>query len=160
MDRFAKLQVIGPTALFIAVLAGEGAAYALQLSPSSTTLWYINLVWFSIFQRSHYVLTGTVDIAYFQLLFVALPIFLLASYGFLFRRRLCLAVASNLSLVFVSFLFFSWWAYEPSVREASLTVVSMPTGPDLFLCGALLGFSLLSFLVSHIAYLHELRVTR
>jgi hypothetical protein len=160
MDRFARLQIIGPTVLFIAVLAGEGAAYALQMSPSSTTLWYINLVWFGIFQRSHYVLTGTIDVAYFQLFFIALPIFLLAAYGFLFRRRLCLAIASNLSLVFVSFLFFSWWAYDPAVQEASLAVVSVPTEPDFLLCVALFGFSLLSFLVSHIAYLHDLRASR
>jgi len=52
MERSAKLQIIGPTALFLAVLAGECAAYALQMSPSSPTLWYLNLVWFGIFQRS------------------------------------------------------------------------------------------------------------
>jgi hypothetical protein len=160
MDRFAKLQIIGPTALFVAVLAGEAAAYALQIAPSSTTLWYINLVWFGIFQRSYYALTGAVDIAYFQLLFVALPIFLLALYGLIFRRRLALAIASNVSLVFVSFVFFSWWAYEPSMQQASLAVVSTPAGPDVYLCVALLGFSLLSFIVSHIAYLHDLRATR
>jgi hypothetical protein len=160
MDRFAKLQVIGPSALFLAVLAGEGAASALQMSPSSPTLWYLNLVWFGIFQRSHYVLAGAVDIAYFQLLFIALPIFFLAAYGFLFRRRLCLAIASNLSLVFVCFVFFSWWAYEPSVQEASLTLVNIPAQPDFILCGALLGFSLLSFVGSHLAYLHELRSAR
>jgi hypothetical protein len=157
MDRFAKLQILGPTALFLAVLASEGAAYALQMSPSSPTLWYLNLVWLGIFQRSHYALTGAVDIAYFQLLFVVLPIFLLAAYGFLFRRRLCLAIASNLSLVFVCFVFFAWRAYEPSVQEASLTIVSTPAGPDVVLCVALLGFSLLSFVVSHLGYLHALR---
>ena len=160
MEGSAKLQIIGPTALFLAVLAGECAAYALQMSPSSPTLWYLNLVWFGIFQRSHYVLTGAVDIAYFQLLFVALPIFLLAAYGLLLRRRLCLAIASNLSLAFACFLSFSWWAYEPSVQEASLTVVSIPAQPDFILCVALLGFSLLSFAVSHMAYLRELRSVR
>ena len=160
MDRGARLQFVGPAVLFVAILAGEGAAFALQIAPSSTTLWYVNLVWFGIFQRSSYVLNGAVDIAYFQLLFVALPIFLVACYGLLFRRRLCLAIASNLSFVFVSFLFFSWWAYEPTVQEASLTIVSLPSGPDFILCLALLGFSLLSFLASHLAYLRALRTPR
>jgi len=159
MDRFARLQFIGPTALFVAVLAGESAACALQMDPSSTTLWYLNLTWFGIFQRSHYVLGGTIGIAYFQLLFVALPIFLIASYGLLLRRRLALAIASNLSLVFVSFLFFSWWAYEPSVQEASLSVTGVPDSPDFYLCLALLGISTLSFVVSHLAYLHDLKTT-
>jgi hypothetical protein len=155
MDRFAKLQFIGPAVLFCAVLAGEGAAYALERLPTSETLWAINLVWLEIFQRSHYVLTEISDIPYFQLLFIALPIFALALCGLLLRHRLALAAASNLSLVYAGFLFFAWIAYEPAIQAASLGAISLPLGPDLLLCIALLGFSLLSVVASHIAYLRE-----
>jgi hypothetical protein len=160
MDRFAKLQFIGPAALFATVLAGESAAWALDMFPATTALWYVNLVWFGILQRSHYVLNDIIDIAYCQLLFVALPIFLLACCGLFLRRRLWLAIASNLSLVFAAFLFFCWWAYEPSAQQASLTVVAVPPQPDFYLCVALLGLSLLSVVVSHFAYLQELRCAR
>ena len=157
MDRFAKLQFVGPTALFITILAGEAAAFALSMFPSTPGLWYVNLAWFGVLQRSHYVVSTYIDIAYFQLLFVALPIFLLACYGFFLRRRLPLAIASNLSLVVVTFLFFSWWTYEPSVQQASLSVVSIPQQPDFYLCVALFGFALLSFVVSHVVFLHDFR---
>jgi hypothetical protein len=155
MKRIAKLQFIGPAVLFSAVLAAEGSAYALAYAPTSETLWAVNLTWFEIFQRSHYVLTEISDIPYFQLLYIALPIFALASYGLLFSRRLALAAASNLSLVYTCFLIFAWLAYEPAVQSASLGAVSLPFGPDLLLCIALLGFSLLSVVASHIAYLRE-----
>ena len=160
MDRFAKLQFVGPSALFVMILAGEAAAFALSMFPSVPGLWYVNLAWFGVLQRSHYVVSTHIDIAYFQFLFVALPIFLLACYGFFLRRRLPLAVASNLSLVVVAFLFFSWWTYEPSVQQASLSVVSIPQQPDFYLCIALFAFSLLSFVVSHAVFLHDFRRPR
>jgi hypothetical protein len=155
MDRITKLQFVGPAALFCAVVAAEGAACALAHAPTSEALWAVNLTWFEIFQRSHYVLTEISDIPYFQLFFIALPIFALALFGLLFRRRLALAAASNLSLVYTGFLIFAWIAYEPAIQAASLGAVSLPLGPDLLLCVALLGFSLLSVVASHIAYLRE-----
>jgi NADH:ubiquinone oxidoreductase subunit K len=159
MDRFAKLQFVGPAALFATVAMAESAAWALDRYPASTALWHVNLVWFGIFQRSHYVFNAATDIAYGQLLFVALPIFVLACYGLFFRRRLMLAIASNLSLVFAGFLLFSWWANEASAQQASLTIVT-PSQPDFYVCMALLAFSLLSFAGSHLAYLQRLRTSR
>jgi hypothetical protein len=160
MDRYAKLQFIGPTALFSTVLAGEAAALALSMFPSRPDLWYINLAWFGVLQRSHYVISSWIDIPYFQLLFVALPIFVLACCGFFLRRRLLLAIASNLSLVVAGFLFFSWWTYEPLAQQASLTFVAIPEQPDFYLCIALFAFSLISFVVSHLNFLCDLRTTR
>jgi hypothetical protein len=160
MRRIAMLQVVGPTALFLSVLAAEAAAFALQLAPSSTELWYINLAWFGIFQRSYYVLGSVLDLAYFQFSFVALPIFLLAVGGLVLQRQLLLAIATNLSLVFVAFLFFCWWAYEPSLQQASLTAVSVPAQPDFYLCVGLLGVSLLSFVSTQNTYLRALRSAR
>jgi hypothetical protein len=166
MERSAKLQFIGPAALFLTVLAGEGAAYALQLFPSVPQLWFINLVGFGMLQRSYYVLGGVFDVAYFQLLCVALPLFGLACYGLFFHRPLALAIASNLTLVYTCFLLFSWCAFEPAIQalsarqEAALTVIGLPTQPDFYVCIALLVFSLVSVLISHGVYLRDLSAAR
>jgi hypothetical protein len=160
MDRFAKLQFVGPATLFAAVLLGEGAAYALELYPASPQLWFINLACFGVLQRSFYAFSGVIDIAYFQLLYIALPVFLLACCGLFLRRRLILAVASNLSLAFACFLIGSWWAFEPTTQEVSLTVIGLPTQPDFYLAIVLLASSLLSGVMSHIAYLRVLRINR
>ena len=166
MERSAKLQFIGPAALFLTVLAGEGAAYALQLSPSAPHLWFINLAVFGMLQRSYYVLGAVLDVAYFQLLYVAMPLFGLACYGLIFRRPLALAIASNLTLVCACFLLFCWCAYEPALQalsarqEAALTIIALPMQPDFYVCIALLGFSLVSVVISHIVYLRDVSAAR
>jgi hypothetical protein len=166
MDRSAKLQFIGPAGLFLTVLAGEGAAYALQLFPSVRQLWFINLVGFGMLQRSYYMLGGIFDVAYFQLLYVALPLFGLACYGLFFQRPLALAIASNLTLICACFLLFSWFAFEPAIQalsarqEAALTMVGLPTQPDFYVCIALLAFSLVSVVISHVVYLRDAGTAR
>ena len=157
MSGCARLQLIGPAALFAALLGADSAAYALATFPSSATLWRINLGLFGVFQKADYVLSGYVDVAYFQLLFVGLPLVVMAGCGFVFRRTLLLAIACNLSFVYASFLLCSWYMCEQSWRQASLTPVSLmftvPAGPDLGVIGLLLGASLLSVVVSHMSYL-------
>src|SRR5260221_11385565 len=96
MSRLFKLQFLGPLALFVATLCAELAVRALAYAPSSELLWFINLKMFGIFQRSYYMLSEVVSMQGFQLFGIALPIFLLACYGLAARRRLPLALASNL----------------------------------------------------------------
>src|SRR6478736_3898801 len=98
MSRLFKLQFLGPLALFVATLCAELAVRALAYAPSSELLWFVNLKMFGIFQRSYYMLSDVLGIQNFQLIGIALPIFLLACYGLAARRRLPLALASNLSL--------------------------------------------------------------
>src|SRR6266853_2213345 len=78
MNRLFKLQFLGPFALFAATVCAELAARALQYSPSSELLWFINLRMFGIFQRSYATLldlSEVIPIDGFQYFGLALPIF-------------------------------------------------------------------------------------
>src|SRR5437588_481729 len=118
MQRLARRQTLGPAVLFLARVAGESAVDALAAMPTSETLWYLNLRLFGIFQRSHYLLSDFIRIPASQLILIALPIFVVACYGFIRNRKLPLAIASNLSFTYASFLVFSWYRVEllPSVQ--------------------------------------------
>jgi len=154
MTRLGRLQLLGPVASFLAVVAAESAACALAAVPTSETLWYVNLTLFGIFQKSHYVVSDFIAVPASQLLFIALPIFALACYGSARNRTLPLAIASNLSFVYASFLAFSWYRIERlPLLQASLAPIAIPSGATLFTLSVLLGCSLLSFLVSHLLYL-------
>jgi hypothetical protein len=161
MTRLAKLQLIGPVALFGAVLAAEAAAWALAYSPSSELLWYINLEWFAAFQRSHYILSDNfsayISMNYFQLVAIALPLLLLALVGCASRRQLPLAAASNLSLVYTVFLAYAWFDMARVPKSASIASISIPSGPDLYLFLILTGASVVSFVISHVLYLRAVR---
>src|SRR4051812_3162387 len=104
MTRLFKLQFLGPCALFAATLCAESAARALEYSPTSELLWFINLRMFGIFQRSHAILSEVVPIDGFQLFGLALPIFLLASFGLAAKSRRAFTVATHLSTVYALFL--------------------------------------------------------
>ena len=66
MQRFARLQLVGPVVLFCAVLAAEAAAYALAQMPSSGFLWYLNPEVFSIFRRSRAALAELGNVPFAQ----------------------------------------------------------------------------------------------
>jgi hypothetical protein len=169
MDRLFKLQFLGPFALFAATLCAELAARALQYAPSSELLWFINLRMFGIFQRSYAMLSELVimqgssgwsevtSIPGFQLFGLALPIFLLACYGLVARRRLPLALASNLSFMYAAFLLLSWQLPGSSSTQASLGFFAVPTGAGFYVLTGILGTCLLSFSISHLLYLRAAR---
>jgi len=158
MTRLAKLQLLGPLALFVVVLGAEASAHALASAPTSEMLWYLNVKPFLIFQRSHYILSGWTSVPSSQLLLIALPIFLIACYGCLRRRALALALASNLSLAYAAFLAAAWNVIEKGVSlQASAVLVTLPSGPSLYTLLVVLGCSLLSFLASHLLYLGAVR---
>jgi len=171
MTKLAKLQLIGPLVLFLVIAAKELATCALAWYPSSATAWYLNLKLFGVFQRSHYMLSDHFSIPYFQLLFVAIPILLLACIGVGLRRRFPIALASNLSFTYAFFLAYAWRAVEtPSLQAASLTELgyssmlnlsafSLSSGPHMYVLTALFIPSLLSFAASHVVYLHAVRKT-
>lgn len=169
MARLAKLQLIGPFALALTIIAAELAAYWLNCKPSSELAWYLNLTTFGIFQRSHSVLSEHFGIPYLQLLFVATPILLLAYGGFALRLRLPAALASNLSCAYVFFLMYACYGANSSSTPAaslaatayrsvvSFSALNFASGPQAFTLSAVLIPSLLSFAASHLLYFRAVR---
>jgi hypothetical protein len=161
MNRLSKLQLIGPIFLFVAVLAAEAAAYALSMFPTFWPLWYVNLKLFGVFQRSYYVVDSYTGIPSFNLFFIALPILLLGCLGIVWRKRLLVAVSSNLSFVYAGLLIHQWLLMQPRALQASLDTITVPaSGGDLYLVASLLGASFLSFCVSHFIYVRDVRAAR
>src|SRR5262249_17881882 len=107
-------------------------------------------------QQTHYVLSTYTDVACFQLLFIALPLFIVASYGLLCKRPLALAIASNLSCGYAAFLLYTA-CMSRALDAASLASVTVSAPSDILACLVLFGSSLPSFLVSHIFYIGSLR---
>jgi hypothetical protein len=157
MNRLSKFQLIGPIAIFLTVLVAEGAAYALPLAPRSEWLWYANIKLFTIFQRAHYVLSDFTSVPGAQLFLIALPILAMAVLGLMYKQKLALALASNLSFVYATFLVVSWNVLEQYSLQASLSLVVIPSGPGLYTMLILLGTSLISFAISHILYFAAIR---
>ncbi len=156
MNRLFKLQFLGPLALFVATLCAELAARALSYAPSSEILWFLNLRMFGIFQRSAGLLGEFVAINGFQLLGIALPIFLLACLGLAIKQKLPLALASHLSLAYAAFLVLSWQPGAP-VAQASLVPFAVPSGAGFYVLTGILGTCLTSFVISHLLYLGAVR---
>src|SRR6266404_4013716 len=157
MNRLFKLQFIGPFALFAAALCAELAARALQYAPSSELLWFINLRVFGIFQRSYAMLSylGVTDgLQFFGL---ALPIFVLACFGLAAKSRLSFTVATHLSAAYAGFLVLSWQAGVPTLKQASLGTIAVPSGAGLYVMATILGTCLLSFAITHLLYLSAVR---
>jgi len=157
MNRLFNLQFLGPLALFVATLSAELAVQALSYAPSSEFLWFVNLRMFGIFQRSYYLLNDLVGIRNFQLLGIALPIFLLACYGLAARRRLALALASNLSFAYAALLLLSWQIPAQPTTQAANGFIAVPSGAGFYVLAGILGTSLVSFAISHLLYLRAAR---
>ena len=157
MSRHARLEIIGPAIVFAALLAAESAAYALDLYPSSQMLWSLNLELFGIFQKGHYILTAYVDIAYFQIACIGLPLLLMGCCGLVFKRPLALATASSLSFIYVTFLISASYVSEEAWRQAPSVVAHAASFPGACVTAVLVGASLLSLVVSHMSYLRACR---
>ena len=158
MRGLTRLQLLGPLVLLFAVGAAEAASHALASDPTSALLWYLNLELFSIFRKSGAFLDYQGSAPFAQLLLVAF-LAVLALIGFIRRRALPVAIASNLSFVYAGFLLYSWhyWNNLGQVRAASLAPVQVPTGSTLYLFVSLLLASFVSFAASHYSYLRLLR---
>ena len=158
MTKLGTLQLLGPIAFFAAVAGAECAAYGLTQVPSSEWLWYLNLKWFGMFQQSHYTINEFLGFGCEQLLFVAMPIFATACIGFAFRRTLLLAVASNLSFVYIGFVLYCWGRAATRSEQASLSVQYVDvSNPELIVLTLLAGLSFFSFIISHISYIQRAR---
>jgi hypothetical protein len=157
MNRLFKLQFLGPLSLFITTLCAELAARALEYSPSSGFLWFINLRIFGIFQRSNAMLTQFVAIDGFQFFGIALPIFLLACFGLAAKSRPPFTIATHLSAAYAAFLVHSWQIGVPTTKQASLVPIAIPSGAGMYLMATILGACLLSFAITHLLYFRAVR---
>jgi hypothetical protein len=153
MIRFAKLQFLGPAAIFLIVGAAEVAAFALARTPTSETLWYVNLKFFQVFQASAFTLPPPLDFPYSQFFLIALPLFAIATYGLRTKRTFPLALASHLSFIYAGFLFYCLLDSQTHQYTASIASFPVPKGPNIYLPLFLAGASLISFLISHCQYL-------
>jgi hypothetical protein len=90
--------------------------------------------------------------------------FVTACLGLVFDYRPPLFVASNLSFLYVTFLAYAWYLVESPPQAASLAqasyhpaIMTMPSGPDLYMFLALIAATLPSFAASHIVYFRAVR---
>ncbi len=158
MRKLGAFQLLGPVALFVALAGADGVAYALQREPYSATLWYLNLQWFGMFQASHYGLSLVSGEGLEQLLFVGTPLLAIAAAGAILRRPMLQAVASNLSFVYILFVFISWFKQKAPL-EASLAIqYTQSSGSELLILVLLVASTLLSFVVSHVSYINASRM--
>lgn len=158
MNQLFKLQILGPLVLFAAALGAELAARALEYAPSSELLWFLNLRVFGIFQRTHIVLSEFIAIDGFQLFGLALPAFLLACYGLVAKSRFPFMIATHISAIYAVFLARTWRTGVPSITEASLVPVAMPSGVGPYLVTTIFAACVLSFAITHLLYWRRVRL--
>ena len=155
MKKLSLFQLIGPVAVFGALLAAEAFANALERAPSSEWLWFVNLKVFGIFQESHYALRVLLRRDYEQLVWIGAPLLAAAGLGVALRRSLLLAISSNLSFVYILFVFLAWF-HTKAPMEASLSAqFAASSNSELIVLVALAALSLLSVIVSQIAFLQK-----
>ena len=97
-----------------------------------------------------------------QLLLIALPLLLAACLGYWLRKSILLAISSNLSLVYIGFVFCTWICAKSFPQTASLSgefagLADIWSSPDLILLIVLVSLSLFSFLVTHLSYIQRAR---
>jgi hypothetical protein len=156
MTRPAKLQLIGPITLFIAIFGAEASAVALAHWPSSVILWRANLEWFHAFQSSSYLVSPYMPGLADQFWVIGCPLLSLAMCGLLCNRPLLLAISSNLSLLYAVFVFYADYLFGQSWREVSLVAVTASPNSNLTFCLVLVAVSFLSAAVSHLYYLRAI----
>ena len=158
MRKLGIYQLLGPVALFVALAGADGVAYGLARAPDSAALWYMNLKWFGMFQASHYALAPLFGDGLEQLFWVGAPLLAIAVVGAIMRRAMLQAVASNLSFVYIVFVFLSWFR-EKAPLEASLAIqYRQSSNSELLILLALVVSTLSSFVVSHILYINASRM--
>lgn len=152
---YARLQLIGPSLVSLAAVAAGVAARALAAHPGSQMLWYLNLEWFSFFERAWEALPQNLGVPYIMV-WLSLPALVVAWGGFLTQKRLVLAIGSNLSLIYMIVLGCLSLGLNYSPQAASLQYVHMPTGPNLAVLLLLCVAAFISFAISHIVYVRTI----
>jgi hypothetical protein len=149
-----KLQLAGPVGVIAAVACAECGVHALAYWPSSSLLWFVDLEVFRPLQYSFGAANERLalgDLA--QTLCVVTPLLALICIGLITGRRLPLALASNMSLLYsAAFLYGSYLANSP----ATDTGVAALLIPSFFLAFSILLAAFLSSAISHRGYWREI----
>jgi hypothetical protein len=114
-----------------------------------------------IFQKSHHLITNVFKnssvIEYWQWRFIAFPLITARCIGFILKRPLSLAIASNLILVYAVFLLYCCYVYERAPQIASIEATRIRADSTVSIGLILFTVCMLSFRVSHIYYLRPFR---
>jgi hypothetical protein len=152
-----KLQLAGPISVVVAIACAELGAQALANWPTSSFLWYLNLEIFRSFRYSFEGIGFTnwlgID-GLAQSLWVAIPLLGLICAGLIARKRLPLAIASNLSLIYSAALLYGTIVeYESGSLRLSPGALSAPSS---ILTATILLVSILSTAISHRNYWRDI----
>jgi hypothetical protein len=142
------LELAGPLFVIGTIACAQVGAHALASWPTSSFLWYLNLEVFRSFQYGvdlgHGWFLGQDGLA--QSVWIAIPLLALICAGLALKRRLPLAVASHLSLIYSAFA-----AYQTVVYR-----LAGSWNPSVFLAAGILLGSILSSTISHRSYWREI----
>lgn len=155
MKKLTLFQLLGPVALFSAIFAAEVAALGLERFPSSEWLWYLNLKWFGMFQQSHYIVKAFLGGEYEQLFCIALPLIVCACLGVVFKRSLLLAIASNLSFMYMLFVLLAWSGTKSPIQASLSAQFPVSSNSEVIVLVALVALCLISTVVSHFAFIQK-----
>jgi hypothetical protein len=159
MLKDERIQLAGPATLIAAICCAELGARALANWPTSSFLWYLNL---EVFQSFRYSPDGLglgrwlSEDGFGGAIWVAIPVLALLCIGLLLKVRLPLALASNLSLIYSTFLLYgSFNAINPTATLHHLRLSAL-WGPSSMLVVVLLLACFISSMVSHRSYWRDI----
>jgi hypothetical protein len=150
--------LIDPAVLFSGVLAAECAGYASTYAPPAVSLWYLNLEVSSLVQMNRATLAEFCNLPFARVLILEGPMAGFGIVGLRLKKSLCLALSSDLGLVFAAFLARSWHVLSGfgHIAAASLPSVHVRGGGALYLFAILVLAFFVSFTASHLLYFRAL----
>ena len=153
MTRPARIQMIGPSVVLVAICAAEVSAIALFKWPASEVLWRANLEWFHAIQKSSSFFNAYPNRGY-ALVEAALLVFGFGLWGVTSNRPLPVAISTNLSFLYAVFLFCG--AYLINSPWLKYPVLTASSGAEFGICVILVVVSFLSAAASHIYYIRAI----
>jgi hypothetical protein len=151
-----KLQLAGPVSAIAAVACAECGAHALAYWPSSSLLWFVDLEVFRPLQYSFGAANERLafgDLA--QTICVVAPLLALICIGLISGRRLPLALASNVSVLYSAALLYGSYVADSPAGGTGGKFAAL-WAPSFFLAVSILLAAFLSSAISHRAYWREI----
>lgn len=152
-----RLQLAGPIAVIAAIAGAQVSAHALATWPTCSLFWYLNLEVFRCFRDGFDGFAGYrlgAD-GLVQSVWIGIPLVGLICTGLMLKRRLPLAIASHLGLLYSALI-----VYDVGVpSEAAVTSdfwVSLFREPSSLVVIPIFLGSLLSSAISHRIYWREI----
>jgi hypothetical protein len=152
-----KLQLAGPIAVIGAIAGAQASAHALATWPTCSLFWYLNLEVFRCFREGFDDLAGRWlgPDGLAQSLWVAIPLAALTGAGLILQRRLPLAIAGHLGLLYSALLVYDIVAPSGSAVMSGFSVNLLCRPAGLIAIPVFLA-SLLSSAISHRVYWRDI----